>query len=336
MISKVEDPFLELRGIIQKQKSLVEEIDNFQIRFENARTMGERNRAESQIISVKRELMAQAENASSAIKKVNLVSKLTSLGYRADSTKEESERDEQEIQNYYSKDLPLRSEGGKTYGKRDLYLHGLEKETIRRLKVKEKERIKPKKSNQKSGYTKVSNLLFSNLAKSLLEKESFKSMKQDLIKANLDHAPSGYISVILFTTLLSFFVGGFLFLFFLFFNLGSTIPMITRVTETLNVRLLKVFWILFAVPIATFLAMYYYPHLEKRATEVRIEEELPFATIHMAAISGSMIDPIKIFEIIVDTGEYPALRKEFTKLLNEINLYGSDFVNALQNCSRNT
>jgi flagellar protein FlaJ len=56
----------------------------------------------------------------------------------------------------------------------------------------------------------------------------------------------------------------------------------------------------------------------------------------MAAISGSMINPIKIFEIIISTKEYPALEKEFTKLLNEINVYGSDFVNALKNTAKNT
>ena len=82
--------------------------------------------------------------------------------------------------------------------------------------------------------------------------------------------------------------------------------------------------------------MYIYPTLEKKSEAQKIDSELAFATIHMAAISGSMINPIKIFEIIISTKEYPAIEKEFTKLINEINVYGSDLVSALKNTARNT
>ena len=82
--------------------------------------------------------------------------------------------------------------------------------------------------------------------------------------------------------------------------------------------------------------MYLYPSLEKSSAELRINEELPFATIHMSAISGSMIDPSKIFNIIISTKEYPYLEKEFKKLINEINIYGYDFVSALRNSASNS
>ena len=82
--------------------------------------------------------------------------------------------------------------------------------------------------------------------------------------------------------------------------------------------------------------MYFYPSMEKKSAESKINLELPFASIHMAAISGSMINPIKIFEIIISTKEYPAIEKEFTKMLNEINVYGSDLVNAMKNSAKNT
>jgi len=169
-----------------------------------------------------------------------------------------------------------------------------------------------------------------------LGKESFQKLEEDLIKANLYHSPTGYISLILFTTLVSFIVGGFITLFFLFFNIEAISPFITQVQEPINLRFLKIFWLIFVIPIGTFFMMYIYPSLEKKSSEFKIDNELPFATIHMAAISGSMINPIKIFEIIVSTKEYPALEKEFTKLLNEINVYGSDFVNALKNTAKNT
>ena len=55
----------------------------------------------------------------------------------------------------------------------------------------------------------------------------------------------------------------------------------------------------------------------------------------MSSISGSMIEPSNIFKIIISTGEYPNIKKEFTKILNEINIYGLDLVSALRNCSFN-
>jgi flagellar protein FlaJ len=99
---------------------------------------------------------------------------------------------------------------------------------------------------------------------------------------------------------------------------------------------LKVFWLLFVIPIGTFLVVYFYPSLEKKSLGNKIDQELPFATINMSAISGSMIDPSEIFKIIVLTKEYPNLEKEFIKLINEINVYGYDLVTALKKVAENT
>jgi flagellar protein FlaJ len=56
----------------------------------------------------------------------------------------------------------------------------------------------------------------------------------------------------------------------------------------------------------------------------------------MAAISSSMVEPTKIFRIISATKEYPNLEREFNKLLNEINVYGYDFVTALKDVASNS
>ena len=56
----------------------------------------------------------------------------------------------------------------------------------------------------------------------------------------------------------------------------------------------------------------------------------------MAAISGSMINPTDIFSIIISTKEYPYIQKEFTKLLNEVNVYGYNLVKALKNSAKNS
>jgi len=131
-------------------------------------------------------------------------------------------------------------------------------------------------------------------------------------------------------------VGIFLAAFFLFFKISAELPILSLITKDLGIRALKTFWIIFAVPVITFLIMYFYPSLEKKSTGSRIDGELPFATINMSAISGSLIDPSKIFNIIITTKEYPYLSKEFTKIMNEINIHGYNFVGALRNASFNS
>jgi flagellar protein FlaJ len=205
----------------------------------------------------------------------------------------------------------------------------IEKDTLKRLLKKEK-KIEKKKEMKASSYVKTANKLFSNISINLLRKGRFRKLKVDLIRANMQILPKSYVSVIFLTTMLSIFIGLFAFLFFLFFNIGARLPIITMVQGGVLNRLVKVIWILIGVPIATFAFMYFYPSLEKRSLGNKINQELPFATIHMSSISGSMIDPSKIFEIIVTTGEYVYIRKEFVKLLNEMNVFGHDLVTSLR------
>ena len=210
----------------------------------------------------------------------------------------------------------------------------LEKETLKRLKEKGKEVIKPK-IKKASQYVKTANEIFSNLSTSIQKKKIIKLLEKDLLKTNLQFILSSYISLILLTTFLSIILGIFIFLFFLFFSFAN-FPLITRVSEEIGVRFLKIFWILFVIPIATLLFTYFYPALEKKSIENKINRELPFAAINMSAISGSMIDLSKIFSIIIATKEYPNLEKEFTKLINQINIYGYDIVTALKKIAANT
>jgi flagellar protein FlaJ len=211
----------------------------------------------------------------------------------------------------------------------------LEKLTLKRIKKKEKKIVK-KKERKPSKYIKISSKFFYNTSMSFINKGMFRKLKRDLIKSNIEFVPATYISVILFTTIMSVIASLFITLFFLFFNLSALPPFITSIEESIGIRFLKIFWILFAIPAATFLFVYFYPSLEKKSLETKINRELPFAAIHMSSISGSMIEPSKIFNIIISTKEYPNLEKEFIKLQNEINIYGYDLVTALRNRSFNS
>ena len=207
----------------------------------------------------------------------------------------------------------------------------LEKETLKRLK-KETITIKKEKDFKKivkeDSYAKFANRLFSGYSRKLVEKDSFKALQVDLEKSNLMYLFPTYISIILFTTLLAATAGLIIFIFFIFFSIQPNLPIIKPV-EDIGLRALKLIWILISFPIAGFFISYVYPSLDRRAYEAQIDAELPFATINMAAISNSLINPVKIFEIIISSGEFPNVKKEFTKLMNHINVHGYNVVNAL-------
>jgi len=235
------------------------------------------------------------------------------------------------------KKLPLQSSQKALTKKKDKKLRAtsLEKLTLERIKKKEKKIVK-KKEKKPSKYVKLSSKLFYKTSMSFINKGMFRKLRRNLIKSNIEFVPATYISVIFFTALASVIVSVFIVLFFLFFNISALPPFIVGIEEGIGVRFLKIIWLLFAIPAATFLFVYMYPSLEKKSIENKINRELPFAAIHMSSISGSMIEPSKIFSIIISTKEYPNLEKEFIKLQNEINIYGYDLVTALRNRSFNS
>ena len=204
----------------------------------------------------------------------------------------------------------------------------LEMETIRRLGDGKKRK---KKFREKSkSYMKFSDRFFSGLSDSVIDSEVFRLMKRDLFKSNLMYSPKGYVSMIFFTTMISFIVSVFVAAFFLFFDV---VPYLAVAGDPFGGRIMRVFWIPVVFPPIVFLSMLFYPSAERKSLEKKIDTELPFATIHMSAISSSSIEPSRIFTIIVSTNEYPSLQKEFTKLINDINVHGYDLVTALRNSS---
>ncbi len=226
----------------------------------------------------------------------------------------------------------------KTTAKRSINiseLTELDKEILKRLK-KKKEKEVQKKEKKPSKYIKIANNYFSAYVKSIVSPENLTILEKDLIKANMSYTSVTYASMMAMTTVLAFGIAFVLFAFLLFFNVGPALPIITRTATNIGTRFLEIFWILILLPAGTFLFMYIYPTLEKKTVENKINVEIPFAAIHMAAIAGSQIEPTRIFQIISATGEYPALEREFNKLLNEINIYGYDFVTALKDLASNS
>ncbi len=186
------------------------------------------------------------------------------------------------------------------------------------------------------GYLKLANRAFLKRATDMVKQKKFGSLARELKRSNLDMLLESYIAMMFFTSLLSVFVGIAVMIVFMFFNVSPLYPFFSLYEGSLLLRLLKIFWIPIVIPLATFGIVYSYPSAEKRSIEKRINQELPFAVIHMSAISGSGIAPSEIFRIIGLSREYPTLRKEVRKILNQINLYGYDLITALQNAAESS
>ena len=329
---ETKDSLTKLKSIISKEGKTVRELNSLLNYLKNADSE-ERNMIFSQIKALRESLKKTNEDVSKTLAEISLTKLLH-------AKKQDKGSDIPGKQKELIEPKPTKESQKKSFMKREkipkeIVLSSLEKEILKRLKKKEKKIIE-KKVKKPSKYVEKANKIFSDFSISLLKKEMFQKLGKNLIKTNLQFTPISYISTIFLTTLISAIAGVFIFLFFLFFNLGEDPPFITLVIESMGIRFLKVFWILFVIPIGTFLIMYFYPSLEKKSTEYQINQELPFAVIHMSAISSSMLEPSKIFSIIIATKEYPYLEKEFTKLINEIHIYGYDLVTSLRSIALNT
>ena len=169
-------------------------------------------------------------------------------------------------------------------------------------------------------YAKFSNRFFSNLSNLIVGKGYFKDLNVDLRKANLPYLLNTYISMGLMSAVLGAVVGLISFVVILFFVKDFLIYLL----------------LILGLPLLTLASFYFYPYLEKGNIEKRTNQELPFVVIHMSAIAGSKIEPSQIFKIIALGGEYPYSNHELKKVINQVNVYGYDLVNALKNAARST
>lgn len=208
--------------------------------------------------------------------------------------------------------------------------------------VKKLTKTKKKKIDGKKGYRRVSkfakysNKYFFETSNKFIKEGNFKNLRLSLQQSNLNILATTYVSMIFFGLILSIFVGFFLMLFFLFFNLKFGFPFFTLHDGSYISRFLKVFWIMFGVPLTTLAMFYLYPGAEKKTLESRINQELPFAVIHMSSISGSGIPPLEIFKIIGLSDEYKYLGPEIRKIINRTNIYGYDLTSALRSIAHST
>ncbi len=323
-----------LRKAVDNEIEILREIAIFSRRMETA-TPSEKSLLAEGMNALNDKMKSTNKNLADIVNKIEMPSTGKRVSWISFPKKAaETGKEEQKIK----KTIPVIEEGEEGEAKRERILEELSitEGALKKIKQKKKEEGEKITEFKKArGYLRLANKFFLGTADKLIKKGYFQGLPAELKKSNLDILFEGYVSMIIFTVFLSFFASLLLAIFFLFFNINF-VSIIEIYRGNIFLRLLKVIWLPLIVPIIVFLILYYYPSAEKKSISNRIEEELPFAVIHMSSISGSGIEPTEIFKIIALSKEYPYLRKEIRKVLNQINIYGYDLVTALNNVSKTT
>ena len=327
--------FYLLKDHIIKQQDIIREIEILYNVLETNRNTKESNMIVSQINSLILSLRNLTQDVIETVKGISLEEKKPIKAIAQPLPPPPPKIKSPSPVRIPTKPLPSWSSSLKNKSKEKIHYEKLEKISLKRL-LKGKKPKEKKKEKKPNHYVKLSNQLFSKFSVSLFNKNMLQSLEKELTRANIPFTPTSYASLILFTTAISFICSIFLLIFLVFFNVSPLYPFVSFYNGALFPRFLKIFWIIFVIPIITFLSMYVYPSFERKSLEDKIDHELSFAVIHMAAIGGSMIEPTRIFEILLSTKEYKYLEKEFIKIINEVNLYGYNLVTALRRTAYNT
>lgn len=104
----------------------------------------------------------------------------------------------------------------------------------------------------------------------------------------------------------------------------------------LPVRIVLSLFISIIAAVGSIMFFYVYPSIIASSRKKKMKDELPFVTLHMAAVAGSGAHPISMFNLVLGTGEYKALEGEIKKIVNYTNLFGYSLTTALRLVSINT
>ncbi len=150
-------------------------------------------------------------------------------------------------------------------------------------------------------------------------------LKDVIEKSNLTMLFDTYIGKMLFFSILVFFLSFiFSFVFLLFFRVEIIFSLIGSLLISL---------VLGGI---TLVLYHSYPFHIIRSRKISIENNLPFAMSHMAAIASSGVPPFVIFKLISNIREYGEITNECSRIIRNIDVFGMDITTAIKNVANRT
>lgn len=175
-----------------------------------------------------------------------------------------------------------------------------------------------------SFYKKISLLLFGGMVEKYME--SFKPLEPHIRNANMKMLLKTWISMLFFSSVLSFLIA-FLSVYFLltfFFEVEFYIYIF-------SVMFFPVF-----ISSIIFIIFYLYPVQKENSRRNSIENNLPFAITHMAAISSSGIPMEFMFELLTGFKEYGEITEEAKLIMRNIKTFGMSSIDAIKDIAERT
>ncbi|KHO47578.1 MAG: hypothetical protein QT00_C0002G0232 [archaeon GW2011_AR5] len=157
-------------------------------------------------------------------------------------------------------------------------------------------------------YAGVSYRLFGNLVR--YAKPYFLDIKEELRQANISYTLEEYLSIALFTTVVTFIIEATMLSFI--FGLLVTPIIAVILAFTLSMTISGILFFLF----------YSYPKTASKSRGNKIKKILPFSVSYMATIARSNVPPIIIFKTLSEFKEYGELSKEAENIVRDVELFG--------------
>lgn len=173
-------------------------------------------------------------------------------------------------------------------------------------------------------YKKLSLVLFGDLIEKYID--SFKPLEPHIRNANMKVLLKTWVGMLFFTTLLSLvvsFISIFVFLTFL-------------IEVEFYIYIFSVIFFPVFVASIVFIILYLYPVQRENARKKSIENNLPFAITHMAAIASSGIPTEFIFELLTGFKEYGEVTVDSKLIMRNIKTFGMSSVDALKDIAERT
>jgi archaellum biogenesis protein FlaJ (TadC family) len=167
-------------------------------------------------------------------------------------------------------------------------------------------------------YERLSKITFGWLVDRYIK--DFEPLKQPLRGARINVLLKTWVCEIFFTSMIAYFV-----------SLLAIIIVFGVLVEIFYLYyLIMVFFIPVLAASFTFLIFYLYPQQKSKSRANSIENNLPFAIMHMAATASSGIPPEFMFSLIAGFKEYGEISKEAGMVVKNIRTFGSSSVGAMK------
>jgi flagellar protein FlaJ len=173
-------------------------------------------------------------------------------------------------------------------------------------------------------YKKLAITLFGGLVEKYMD--SFKPLEPHIRNAGMRILLKAWVSMIFLTTIISFLVS--------FFAIYVFLTFIVEVE--VYIYLFSIIFFPVFVASIMFIVFYLYPVQKEKLRQRSIDNNLPFAITHMAAIASSGIPTEFMFELLTGFKEYGEISKESKMIMRNIKTFGMSSVDSLKNVAERT